>query len=90
VLWSLAKASGRPLPIVIDTPLARLDSVHRTKLVERYFPTASHQVMILSTDEEITPKYLEILEPSISKKYALTFDDLSQSTKATTGYFESK
>jgi len=90
VLWSLAKASGRPLPIVIDTPLARLDSVHRTKLVERYFPTASHQVMILSTDEEITPKYLEILEPSISRKYALTFDDLSQSTKATTGYFESK
>jgi len=90
VLWSLAKASGRPLPIVIDTPLARLDSVHRTKLVERYFPTASHQVMILSTDEEITPKYLEILEPSISQKYALTFDDLSQSTKATAGYFESK
>ena len=90
VLWSLAKASGRPLPIVIDTPLARLDSVHRTKLVERYFPTASHQVMILSTDEEITPKYLEILEPSISRKYALTFDDLSQSTKATAGYFESK
>jgi DNA sulfur modification protein DndD len=90
VLWSLAKASGRPLPIVIDTPLARLDSVHRTKLVERYFPTASHQVMILSTDEEITPKYLEILEPSISRKYALTFNDLSQSTKATAGYFESK
>jgi DNA sulfur modification protein DndD len=90
VLWSLARASGRPLPIVIDTPLARLDSVHRTKLVERYFPTASHQVMILSTDEEITPKYLEILEPSISHKYALTFDDVSQSTKAIAGYFESK
>ena len=90
VLWSLARASGRPLPIVIDTPLARLDSVHRTKLVERYFPTASHQVMILSTDEEITPKYLEILEPNISHKYALTFDDVSQSTKAIAGYFESK
>ena len=90
VLWSLARASGRPLPIVIDTPLARLDSIHRTKLVERYFPTASHQVMILSTDEEITPKYLEILEPSISHKYALTFDDVSQSTKAIVGYFEPK
>jgi DNA sulfur modification protein DndD len=46
--------------------------------------------MILSTDEEITPKYLEILEPSISHKYALTFDDVSQSTKAIAGYFESK
>lgn len=90
VLWSLARASGRPLPIVIDTPLARLSSEHRTKLVERYFPAASHQVMILSTDEEITPKYLEMLEPSISHKYALTFNDLSQSTTATTGYFEPK
>jgi len=90
VLWSLARASGRPLPIVIDTPLARLDSIHRTKLVERYFPTASHQVIILSTDEEITHRYLEILEPSISHKYALAFDDQSQSTKATAGYFKQK
>ncbi len=39
--------------MAIDTPLGRLDSEHRHHLVERYFPQASHQVMLLSTDTEI-------------------------------------
>jgi DNA sulfur modification protein DndD len=42
VLWGLARAAARPLPAVIDTPMARLDAAHRRHLVERYFPHASH------------------------------------------------
>ena len=45
ILEALGKTSGRKLPIIIDTPLGRLDSKHRTKLVSNYFPTASHQVI---------------------------------------------
>jgi DNA sulfur modification protein DndD len=44
--------NATPLPAVIDTPMARLDSAHRQNLVERYFPHASHQVIVLSTDSE--------------------------------------
>jgi hypothetical protein len=56
MLWALAKTSGRPLPIIIDTPLARLDSDHRKLLAQHYFPVASHQMLILSTDTEIAPE----------------------------------
>ena len=38
ILWGLAKASGRPLPAIIDTPLGRLDSKHRNHLIEKLLP----------------------------------------------------
>ncbi|MCE7890291.1 MAG: DNA sulfur modification protein DndD [Sorangiineae bacterium PRO1] len=71
LLWALAKVSGRPLPMIIDTPLGRLDSIHRRKLVEHYFPTASHQVIVLSTDTEVDREYVDQLRSSISHTVAL-------------------
>jgi len=87
MLWALARTSGRPLPMIIDTPLARLDSEHRTKLVERYFPRASHQVILLSTDTEIDEGLLAKLKPSISHSYRLDFDQVDGRTDVTPGYF---
>src|SRR5699024_9701836 len=54
MIWALTKVSGSKFPFVIDTPLARLDSVHRSNLVNHYFTKLSDQVIILSTDTEIT------------------------------------
>ncbi|CAB5161308.1 DNA sulfur modification protein DndD [Olavius algarvensis associated proteobacterium Delta 3] len=87
LLWALAQASDRPLPTIIDTPLGRLDTTHRTHLVKRYFPFASHQVMLLSTDEEINKKYHRMIKPWISQEYHLEFDELDQSTSIRKGYF---
>jgi DNA sulfur modification protein DndD len=87
-LWGLAKASNRKLPTIIDTPLGRLDSKHRSKIVERYFPHASHQVILLSTDEEIVGKYLEALAPSVGNSYELVFDEALGTTSISDGYFE--
>ena len=75
LLWGLAKASGRPLPIAIDTPLGRLDTIHRKHLVSRYFPFASHQVMLFSTDQEIQGDYLKALKPNIGRYYQLLHCD---------------
>lgn len=86
ILWGLGKASGRPLPTVIDTPLGRLDSRHRGHLVRRYFPQASHQVLLLSTDEEITGRYYEALRPSIDRTYRLHFDEAERRTVIEPGY----
>ena len=87
LLWGLARASGRPLPIVVDTPLGRLDASHRTHLVERYFPNASHQVLLLSTDEEIDEKYYPKLKSRVGNSYTLEFDDKLDSTQIKLGYF---
>lgn len=87
MLWGLARASGRPLPTIIDTPLGRLDASHRTNLVERYLPYASHQVVLLSTDEEIDQGLFTKLEPHIGRKYRLNFDDKTSSTSIEEGYF---
>lgn len=87
MLWGLARASGRPLPAVIDTPLGRLDATHRINLIERYFPFASHQVLLLSTDEEINERYYETLKPWIGHAYNLEFDDTRGVTEIRPGYF---
>lgn len=86
-LWGLARASGRPLPTIIDTPLGRLDSKHRANLVENYFPYASHQVIILSTDEEIGKNHLETLKPRITRTFELTYSREKQSAEVVPGYF---
>ena len=90
LLWGLGKASGRPLPTAIDTPLGRLDTAHRMNLVERYFPFASHQMLLFSTDEEITGDYLERLRPWIGRSYTLAYDDESECTQVVRGYFGAK
>ena len=87
LLWGLAQASGRQLPAIIDTPLGRLDTTHRTHLVKRYFPHASHQVLLLSTDEEINEKYYRMIRPWVSQAYRLEFDESRQTTTVQTGYF---
>lgn len=87
MLWALAEVSGRPLPVVIDTPLARLDSQHRVHLVEHYFPNASHQVVILSTDTEIDEEHFRELSPSISHAYELRFDEQHGCAVLEEGYF---
>ncbi|WP_435653022.1 DNA sulfur modification protein DndD [Pseudomonas putida] len=87
ILEALARTSGRSLPVVIDTPLGRLDSVHRKKLVENYFPKTSHQVIILSTDTEIDHGFYEGLQNSISHSYHLEYCSESRSTHVQEGYF---
>ncbi len=87
MLDALAKTSGRKLPIIIDTPLGRLDSKHRKKLVENYFPSASHQVIILSTDTEIGKTYLASLDEHISYKIMLDYNGSDGSSNIERGYF---
>lgn len=87
VLLALARTSGRPLPFMIDTPLARLDVAHRDNLVERFFPHASHQVVIFSTDSEIDGRYYAELKPHVSRSYSMEYVAGEGRTVQHAGYF---
>jgi len=87
MLWALARTSGRPLPMIIDTPLARLDSDHRAKLTGSYFPAASHQVILLSTDTEIDEALMHDMAPSVSHAFRLDYDHEAGRTVVSNGYF---
>lgn len=87
ILWGLALSSGYKLPVIIDTPMARLDSAHRSNFINKYLPNASSQVIVLSTDEEINGKYLDDIKAYVNKAYTLIYNDSEKCSTIEPGYF---
>lgn len=87
IVWALALTSGYKAPVVIDTPMARLDSAHRTSFVKEYLPAASSQVIVLSTDEEIAGNYLDLVRKNVLDSYTLLYHEDRQYTSVVPGYF---
>jgi len=85
-VWGLTRCARGSLPVVIDTPLGRLDSVHRMRLADVYFPNAAEQVILLSTDEEIDEQLLYRLAPAVGRAYSLSFNESRQSSAISEGY----
>lgn len=86
ILWALALCSKKKLPVIIDTPLSRLDSVHRTALISTYFPNAGEQTIILSTDSEIDNIYYELMKENVGDEFTLKYDEKTKSTSIERGY----
>ena len=88
VVWALALTSGYKAPVVIDTPMARLDSSNRSNFVMNYLPAASSQVIVLSTDEEIHGRYHDMIRDYVVDYYTLLYREEDQCTSIIHGYFE--
>ncbi len=71
MLWALGKTSGRELPMIIDTPLSRLDRAHRKSLMRDYVPEASRQIILLCTDSELTPDLDKLISPFVARRYEI-------------------
>lgn len=80
VLRAIMSAKSSEIPVVVDTPLARLDGAHRMNLVRNFYTKVSHQVMILSTDEEISGKLKEEIERSVAHSYQFIYNENEQAT----------
>ena len=86
ILWALAICSKKKLPVIIDTPLSRLDSLHRTSLITKYFPNAGEQTIILSTDSEIDAGYYKLIKENVGDEFTLNYDETTKRTSIERGY----
>lgn len=67
---AIGEVSGREFPMVIDTPLGRLDDAHRVNVL-RHLVKREGQVFLISTDTEVVGEYLEVIQARVSKSYII-------------------
>lgn len=80
VLSALIRERKGRFPVVVDTPLARLDQMHRKTLINNFFAKVSHQVLVLSTDEEVYGPAYAALSPFMASEFRLDYDELQHRT----------
>ena len=85
LIKAILNESIQSLPIFIDTPLGRLDEEHRDSITKKYYPALSEQVVLFSTNSEITPKRFRDISENIAKSYLLVNDGVNTNLK--NGYF---
>lgn len=85
---AVAKVAGRQFPLIIDTPLGRLDEEHRHKVLS-YLANRPGQVILISTDTEVVGPYLETIRHRVQKAYRLEnrVDGKFGTSWAVEGYF---
>lgn len=89
LISAVSSVSGRGFPMVVDTPLGRLDVEHR-KGVLNHLVERKHQVILLSTNTEVVGEYLREIAPHVQKKYLVHFERVGEIGQSTVrpGYFE--
>lgn len=83
-LWALREVSGQPLPVIIDTPLSRLDEDHRRTMLVEFMPQVAQQVIVLATTAEIDDETFEFMKTAVSRAYLLEADKVSAQSKEQT------
>lgn len=78
LLAGLAEVSGIEAPLVVDTPLARLDSEHRKNILNFWTSQKKRQVILLAQDEEIDAEMFKSISGSVGKSYLLEHNDLGR------------
>jgi len=86
LIWALGRVSGFSFPVIIDTPMARLDSRHRRAFVENYLPRVAEQVFVLSSDTELLYGDLATLEPFTADIFTLEYDQEQRKSTIQRGY----
>lgn len=84
LIAGLAKVSGVKAPMVVDTPLGRLDSKHRDNILKFWTADKTRQVILLSQDEEIDFHFHKEIVDNVCKTYLLDHEDVGDGIGRTT------
>jgi DNA sulfur modification protein DndD len=93
LIAAIAKVSGTKVPIVMDTPLARLDTEHRKNVLQYFAANAGEQVIFLSQPDEVNGDYLRVIRDRVCKAYHIEFEELDNGVgkaHVRKGYFQSE
>ena len=85
IFWALSKLAKSNLPLIIDTPLARIDSENRANIIQNYYANGM-QVIILPLNSEMGKKELEYAKHSLSQIYKIENTSDRSHAKIKTAY----
>lgn len=72
LIWGISEYIPEEIPMVIDTPLGRLDENNQTRILNEFYPNASNQVIILPTPSELRHEGFQRLKEHIEQVYILS------------------
>ncbi|WP_122893893.1 AAA family ATPase [Arcobacter peruensis] len=72
LIWGISEYISEEIPMIIDTPLGRLDEKNQSLILNQFYPHASPQVLILPTPSELRHEGFKNLENDISQIFTLS------------------
>lgn len=84
LIAGLAEVSKVKAPLLVDTPLGRLDSKHRANILNFWISNTNRQVILLSQDEEIDADFYKRIKKNVSATFLLEHEDVGDGLGRTT------
>lgn len=84
LIAGLAEVSKVKAPLLVDTPLGRLDSKHRANILNFWISNTNRQVILLSQDEEIDAYFYKRIKKNVSATFLLEHEDVGDGLGRTT------
>jgi len=72
LIWGISEYISEEIPMIIDTPLGRLDEKNQSLILNQFYPNASSQVLILPTPSELRNEGFRNLQESVSQVFTLS------------------
>ena len=71
LLWAMKEVPEHEVPVIIDTPLGRIDRENQENMLLNYYPNLAEQVIVLPTNAEIDDRKYELIRNRIATEYRI-------------------